>query len=144
MRTELFKNNEFSEVRVVTVEENEITEKTSNTIDFLIEILEQLKKVREERVELEAEIDRLLNRELLYTSAEIASELGFKSIKQFNKALVEKGVYFEVNGTWAITGEYYDFGYDSIKQYVLDNGRIIYDRQWTEAGREFLLSLFQD
>ena len=38
---------------------------------------------------------------------------------------------------------YADQGYAEIKQTVLDNGKIIYDRRWTQIGREFLLKLYE-
>lgn len=31
-------------------------------------------------------------------------------------------------------------GYVSIKDLVLDNGKVVYSRMWTAAGRAFLLS----
>lgn len=78
----------------------------------------------------------------LYTATEIAKELGFKSAIEFNKKLCEDKIQYKTNGTYILYSEYAGFGYDSIKQNVLDNGRVIYDRKWTQIGREFLLKKY--
>lgn len=41
-----------------------------------------------------------------------------------------------------VSAKYSEKGYVSIKQDILDNGRIIYDRKRTEAWRRFLLDKF--
>jgi len=74
---------------------------------------------------------------------EIAKELGFKSAISFNKELSEMGVQFKVNNTWSLYAKYANLGYTSIKQTILENGKVIYDRKWTQLGREFLLNLFE-
>ena len=78
----------------------------------------------------------------LYTATEIAKELGFKSAIEFNKKLCEDKIQYKANGTYILYSEHAGFGYDSIKQNVLDNGRVIYDRKWTQIGREFLLKKY--
>lgn len=78
----------------------------------------------------------------LYTATEIAKELGFKSAIEFNKKLCEYKIQYKTNGTYILYSEHAGFGYDSIKQNVLDNGRVIYDRKWTQIGREFLLKKY--
>jgi len=122
---------------------DEIIEKTINNPDFLIEILSQLKKERQEKEKLKEKVTILTHTKKLYTSTEIAKELGFKSAKAFNKKLQELGIQYKVNNTWVLTAKYADLGYESIKQHILDDGRVIYDRKWTQLGREFLLNLFK-
>ena len=78
----------------------------------------------------------------LYTATEIAKELGFKSAIEFNKKLCEDKIQYKTNGTYILYSEHAGFGYDSIKQNVLDNGRVIYDRKWTQLGREFLIKKY--
>jgi len=34
-------------------------------------------------------------------------------------------------------------GYISIKQHILENGKEIYDRKFTQLGRDFILKLFE-
>jgi len=118
---------------------DEIIEKTINNPDFLIEILSQLKKERQEKEKLKEKVTILTHTKKLYTSTEIAKELGFKSAKAFNKKLQELGIQYKVNNTWVLTSKYADLGYENI----LDDGRVIYDRKWTQLGREFLLNLFK-
>lgn len=77
-----------------------------------------------------------------YTATEIAKELGFKSANELNKHLHEKGIQFKQNDTWVLYSKYANLGYVEIKQEVLDNGKVVYHRRFTQIGREFLLNLF--
>lgn len=78
----------------------------------------------------------------LYTATEIAKELGFKSAVEFNKKLCEDKIQYKANGTYILYSQYSGFGYDSIKQEVLDNNKVIYHRKWTQIGRDFLLKKY--
>jgi len=122
---------------------DEVIEKTLNNPDFMISILQKLKEEKEAREKAEEKIVILTHTNKLYTSTEIAKELGFKSAIAFNRKLKELGVQFKVNGTWVLSAKYANLGYESIKQEVLDSGKVIYDRKWTQLGREFLLNLFK-
>jgi anti-repressor protein len=77
-----------------------------------------------------------------YTATEIAKELGFNSAIEFNKILHIKQIQFNQSGTWVLYSKYSNLGYVDIKQEILDNGKIIYHRRWTQTGREFLVKLF--
>jgi hypothetical protein len=35
---------------------------------------------------------------------------------------------------------YANLGYEEIKQEVLDNGKVIYHRKWTQEGRNFIIN----
>lgn len=108
--------------------------------------IERKEKETEEAIEgkrrVEAEKQALLHSGKLYTSTELAKELGLRSANEFNRMLDENKVQYKVNGTWVLTARYADKGYTSIKQIVLDNGRTVYDRKWTGAGRDFLINKF--
>lgn len=62
-----------------------------------------------------------------------------KSANQLNTYLEENQIQYLSNNTWVLRSWYADKGYTSIKQMILENGKVIYDRKWTERGREFLL-----
>jgi phage antirepressor YoqD-like protein/predicted DNA-binding protein YlxM (UPF0122 family) len=79
-----------------------------------------------------------------YTTTEIAKELNMKSAQQLNNTLAEMKVQYRQNGTWVLFSNYSDKGYTSIKETVLDTGKIVYDRLWTGLGRQFLLNLIQE
>ena len=79
-----------------------------------------------------------------YTTTEIAKELNFKSAQQLNSILQDKKIQYRQNGTWVLFSNYSDKGYTSIKETVLDSGKIVYDRLWTGSGRQFLLNLIQE
>lgn len=99
-------------------------------------------RIKAEKARVEAEKQALLHSGKLYTSTELAKELGLRSANEFNKLLEERKIQYKVNGTWVLTARYADKEYTSIKQIVLDNGRTVYDRKWTGAGRDFLINKF--
>jgi phage anti-repressor protein len=76
-----------------------------------------------------------------YTATEIAKELGFNSAIELNKLLHTKQIQFNQSGTWVLYSKYSNLGYVDIKQEILDSGRVIYHRRWTQTGREFLVKL---
>lgn len=119
-----------------------LLERTLDDPDFLIDLLQKYKQEREEKLALKKQNELLIHAEKLYTSTEIAKELGFTSAAAFNRDLEQKRIQYKVNGTWVLTYEYSNKGYTSIKEQVLDNGKIIYDRKWTGLGRQFLLNLY--
>lgn len=104
-----------------------------------LEALKELVKVEEEKIALEYRVNNLVHSKKLYTTTEIAKELGFKSSNALNNILEEDKIQYKVNGTWVLCSKYSDKEYVSIKQTELDNGKIIYDRKWTGIGRDFLI-----
>ncbi len=105
------------------------------------EALIELVNAIELKEQAESQVKMLTHQNKLYTSSEIAKELNLKSASELNKILEVKKVQYKVNGTWVLTSKYSDKGYNSIKQTVLDSGRIVFDRKWTGTGREFILKL---
>ena len=110
--------------------------------DFAIQLLTTLKEEKTARIEAERRNAILMHATKTYTTTEIAKEIGFKSAIALNNKLAEKKVQFKQNGTWVLYSKYSDLGYTDIKQSVLDSGKIVYDRHWTQDGRAFILGLF--
>lgn len=121
---------------------DEVLEKTLNNPDFLIDLLQAYKKEREEKLAYKEQVNLLVHAKKLYTTTEIAKELGFKSAQELNRDLERKRIQYKINNTWVLYSDYADKGYTSIKEQVLDNGKVIYDRKWTGLGRQFLLNLY--
>ena len=124
-------------------------EKTIEDPDFLISILKELKKekalkaqAQKEKQIAEDKRDLLIHQKKLYTSTELAKELGLNSAKKLNDILHQKGIQYKVNGTWVLYSDYSDLGYTSIKQKEFPN-RVVYDRKWTGKGRAFILDLLE-
>ena len=111
--------------------------------DFAIQLLTTLKEEKTARIEAERRNAILMHTTKTYTTTEIAKEIGFKSAIALNNKLAEKKVQFKQNGTWVLYSKYSDLGYTDIKQSVLDNGKIVYDRHWTQDGRAFILELLK-
>lgn len=133
--------------------ENKLKQVISNKDSLLLNIIKSnsetdralaLNKYQVEYVKpLEDKIEVLTHVNKLYTSTEIAKELGLKSATELNKLLSDKKIQYKVNNTWVLTAKYSNVGYESIKQTVLDNGKVIYDRKFTQIGRDFILNLFK-
>ena len=121
---------------------DDVLERTINDPDYMIGLLTALKDEKLKRVEAERTVNILTHVNKTYTATEIAKELGFKSAKALNKDLQNKKIQFQQNGTWVFYSKYSDKGYVEIKQDVLDNGKVIYHRRFTQLGREFLIKLY--
>ncbi|MBH0159869.1 BRO family protein [Fictibacillus sp. 26RED30] len=122
---------------------DDVLEKTLNDPDYMIGLISALKEEKSKRLEAEKTVNILTHVTKTYTATEIAKELGFKSASALNKDLAARKIQFNQNGTWVFYSKYADKGYVEIKQDVLDNGRVIYHRRFTQMGREFLLRLFE-
>ncbi|MDU6304699.1 MAG: phage antirepressor KilAC domain-containing protein [Serratia marcescens] len=118
------------------------TDELLDNPDLLIAAATKLKEERAARLEAEKQRDKLLHQNKLYTTSEIAKELGLSSATKLNNLLSEKKIQYKQNKTWLLYSKYSELGLVSIKQDVLDNGKIIYDRKWTGKGRDFILNLF--
>jgi anti-repressor protein len=121
---------------------DDVLERSIQDPDFMIGLLTALKEERQKRLEAEKTINILMHVNKTYTATEIAKELGFKSAQQLNKDLERRKIQYNQNGTWVLFSQYADKGYVEIKQEVLDNGKVIYHRRFTQRGREFLLKLY--
>ena len=118
------------------------TDELLDNPDLLIEVATRLKEERVARLEAEKQRDKLLHQNKLYTTSEIAKELGLSSATKLNNLLSDKKIQYKQNKTWLLYSMYSELGLVSIKQEILDNGKIIYDRKWTGKGRDFILNLF--
>mgnify|MGYP000933133895 CR=1 FL=1 len=112
--------------------------------DFGIQLLTNYKEEREGRLQAERTNAILMHVTKTYTATEIAKELGFRSATALNRDLAERRIQFKQNKTWVLYSDYANRGYTEIKQEVLDNGKVIYHRRWTQLGREFLLNLYNE
>lgn len=110
--------------------------------DTIIKLATDLKIERQKRAEAEKTNAILMHVNKTYTTTEIAKEIGFKSAIALNHDLEKRSIQFKQNETWVLYSKYADRGYVEIKQEVLDNGKVIYHRRWTQFGREFLLKLY--
>lgn len=110
---------------------------------MLVQVLEEKEKLLLTNKALEKQNTILMHTNNLYTATEIAKELGFKSATILNQKLSDMKIQYKVNNSWVFYSKYADNGYTSIKQHILDNGKEIYDRKFTQTGRDFILKLFE-
>ena len=124
------------------------TEETIDKIisdpDYGIKLLTTLKEERAARIEAERRNAILMHVNKTYTATEIAKELNMKSAQELNNKLGDMGIQYKVNKTWVLYSDYASMGYEDIKQEVLDNGKVVYHRKFTQSGRDFILGLFKD
>ncbi len=113
------------------------------TAKMLVQVLEEKEALLLTNKALEKQNTILMHTNNLYTATEIAKELGFKSANILNKKLNEMDIQYRVNNNWVFYSKYADLGYTSIKQHILENGKVIYDRKFTQSGRDFILKLFE-
>lgn len=113
-----------------------------NNPEFGIKLLTSLKEERQARIEAERKNAILMHTNKTYTATEIAKELGFKSAIALNKDLCKKKIQYKVNNTYVLYSKYAEMGLVSIKQQIMDNGREVYNRHFTQYGRDFLLKLY--
>lgn len=113
-----------------------------NNPEFGIKLLTSLKEERQARIEAERKNAILMHTNKTYTATEIAKELGFKSAIALNKDLCKKKIQYKVNNTYVLYSKYAEMGLVSIKQQIMDNGREVYNRHFTQEGRDFLLKLY--
>lgn len=104
---------------------------------------ELIAELQAENQQLSSTVNMLTHSNKTYTTTEIGKELNFKSPQEFNAILHGMKVIFKVNGTWVLTSQYAGQGYTETKQQEV-NGIVIYNTQWTDKGRVFLLNLFPD
>jgi anti-repressor protein len=122
----------------------ETIEKALTDPDTIIKLATILKEERQKRLEAEQTNAVLMHVNKTYTATEIAKEIGFKSATALNRDLGKKRVQYKQNNTWVLYSNYANRGYTEIKQEVLDNGKVIYHRRWTQLGRKFLLDLYRE
>lgn len=122
------------------------TEETIDKIisdpDYGIKLLTTLKEERAARIEAERRNAILTHVNKTYTATEIAKELNMRCAQKLNSRLGEMGIQFKVNNTWVFYSKYSNLGYEEVKQEVLDSGKVVYHRKFTQLGRDFILGLF--
>jgi DNA-binding Lrp family transcriptional regulator len=105
----------------------------------------KIEQLQQENLQLKSDVKLLVHDfQKTFTTSEIAKELQMKSAQELNKKLVEMKIQYKRNGTWVLYSPYSEKNYTSIKETILENGHITYDRNWTGEGRMFILRLFND
>lgn len=150
---QLMKNNEYTVkfklnlTKAFSTMKNKLFQKQLptplETARMLVQVLEEKEQLLLTNKALEKQNTILMHTNNLYTATEIAKELGFKSATSLNQDLADKKIQYKVNNSWVFYSKYADLGYTSIKQHILDNGKEIYDRKFTQTGRDFILKLFE-
>ncbi|WP_428739432.1 phage antirepressor KilAC domain-containing protein [Sulfurimonas sp.] len=78
-----------------------------------------------------------------YTATQIAKDFNI-SAKLFNKILLEAGVLFKSNGTYALTSRYQNFGLTEIKETQPNqNDKTFLSLRWTSKGKNWLKNNFE-
>lgn len=134
--------NKFEEMKKELNNQFKLPKTYLEAIKELAVVLEEKETIEQLAIAQRNTIDRLVHTNKLYTTTEIAKEMNLKSANELNKMLSDMKIQFKQNGTWILYSNYSNLGLVSIKQNILENGKIVYDRKWTIEGRKFILDLF--
>lgn len=115
-----------------------------NNPEMLVQVASRLQEERDARLKAEQQINLLIHQDKLFTTTEIAKEINFTSALKLNLLLEQMQIQYKCNNSWVPTAKYAPLGYTSLKQSILENGEVVYNRMWTAKGREFLLNLFKE
>lgn len=107
-------------------------------------IAEDLIWLKAKIVEYDKKVTLLMHTAKTYSATELAKELGMSSAQELNQKLYDMGIQYKTNNTWVLYSKHSPFDYTEIKQFIADNGTVHYDRKFTQKGREFILSLFEE
>lgn len=150
---QLMKNNEYTVkfklnlTKAFSIMKNKLLQKQLptplETAKMLVQVLEEKEALLLTNKVLEKQNTILMHTNNTYTATELAKELGLKSATVLNQKLSDKGIQYKVNNSWVFYSKYADMGYTSIKQHILENGKEIYDRKFTQTGRDFILKIFE-
>lgn len=78
-----------------------------------------------------------------YTATQVAKDFNI-SAKLFNKILIEAGVLFKNNGTYALTSKYQNYGLTEIKETEPNNeDKTFLSLRWTAKGKNWLKNNFE-
>ena len=141
IKEQIFKNVYLDHSVEVTTD-IEMSEMVLKVVGYHTEKIRTL----ENKVEKAEEQIKLLVHDFnkLYTTTEIAKESNMKSAQELNTRLEELKIQYKQNNTWVLYSSYSNNNYTSLKETVLDNGKVIYSRMWTGMGRQFILNLIQE
>lgn len=112
--------------------------------EMLVQVAQKLQEERNFRIKAEEERNILIHHDKLFTTTEIAKEINFTSAIKLNLLLEEMQIQYKCNTSWVPTAKYAPLKYTSLKQSILENGEVVYNRMWTAKGREFLLTKFKE
>lgn len=129
------------------------------TLDKIKDLMKQLEDMSKELEEKQTTIVRMREEELalrqnaylyypgkLYTTTDIANELKLeKGAKELNKILHEMGIQNR-NGTkeWYLRDDLLKYCLVAYQPVLINNGKDLkYNRKWTEAGKNFVISLIK-
>ena len=142
----------------------DLTDKAINDPDWMIELLTNYKREREERKRIESEsnnrlaqiqemqpkvdyCDQILSCPDAIPISVIAKDYG-KTAQWFNKKLDELGIQHKIGGTWLLNKPYADKGYTKTQTFTykdeFEENRVNVLTKWTQKGRMFLYEALRD
>ncbi|AQN32179.1 phage antirepressor [Mammaliicoccus sciuri] len=134
-----------------------VIEQTIQNPDYIIHVLTEFKKEKEQRMLLQQQIgelkpkadyfDQILKSKKLITVNAIAKDYGMTA-QALNKVLHELKVQFKQSGQWLLYAKYHDKGYTHSEphKYIRKDGTEDFSlhTKWTQKGRIFLYNLLKE
>lgn len=136
---------------------DDVIEQTIQDPDYIITVLTEFKKEKEQRMLLQQQVgelkpkadyyDQILKSKKLITVNAIAKDYGM-SAQALNKILHDLKVQFKQSGQWLLYAKYHDKGYTHSEphRYVKKDGTEDFSlhTKWTQKGRIFLYNLLKE
>ncbi|WP_239705740.1 MULTISPECIES: phage antirepressor [unclassified Mammaliicoccus] len=134
-----------------------VIEQTIQNPDYIIHVLTEFKKEKEQRMLLQQQIgelkpkadyyDQILKSKKLITVNAIAKDYGMTA-QALNKVLHELKVQFKQSGQWLLYAKYHNKGYTHSEphKYIRKDGTEDFSlhTKWTQKGRIFLYNLLKE
>lgn len=128
-------------------------EQTIQDPDYIIGIVQALKREKNKRLALEAEktvmlpkadyYDKYMESPDLINTGVIAQNYGMSAAK-FNKMLERMGIQYRSGTMWILKKEYIDKGYMQSATYQREDGEIRNWNKWTPSGQKFLYDFLKE
>lgn len=88
-------------------------------------------------------LDIILQSKDLVTTSIISSAYGMTE-NEFNILLKDLDIQYKDYDHWSLKSEFINRGYTKTEIYKLNNGKIIYEMNWTQKGRLFLYYILME
>jgi Rha family phage regulatory protein len=150
--------NEFNKRESLLKNDDYIISRAMSVLFDRAKALEQQVQQKEEQLQLQQHVikesapkvdyyENVLQSKNTYTTTQVAKEVGFRQAEQLHLEFKSRGIMFKQSGQWMLTAKYSEHGYTKPRtsHYLKEDGTHGTNTitVWTEAGREFIHSLFK-
>lgn len=132
--------------------DDKIVDRVLDDPSFMIELLQNYKNEKEQRLMAEQRVaelqpkatyyDLVLQNKSLVSVTQIAKDYG-KSARWLNQKLHDLGIQYKQGNTWLLYQKYAENGYTQSTTHVIDESHSKMFTKWTQKGRLFIYDLLK-